>query len=99
MKIAIPSKSKTKESEIYTRSGRAPYFLIFQNGEFIKALENPYAQGEQRGVGPRVAKLLLEEGVEKVIAQEIGPNMKLFLEDNGVKVEITDRVKVLKVIE
>jgi len=37
--------------------------------------------------------------VEKVIAQEIGPNMKLFLEDNGVKVEITDRVKVLKVIE
>lgn len=99
MKIAIPSEAKSPESKISPNAGRAPYFLIFQEGEFNEVLENPYNQPGERGVGPKIAQLLVEKGINKVIVKEIGPNMKIFLENNSVEVEITDEDEVAKAVK
>ncbi len=92
MKIAIVSGGETSDSQIYFRSAQAPYFLIFEEGELKKTLENPHAE-EERGLGPKVARLLVEEGVDKVVVKQIGPNMEMVLKNNKVEVEKTELEK------
>ncbi len=64
---------------------------------FIEVVKNPFAVGGG-GAGWSVAYMLSEKGVDLVIAEKMGPNMKAALEERGVEFREV-RGKVGKVIE
>lgn len=85
MRIAVASKGRREDSEICVQAARAPYFLIFENGELVEVVENTYR--EERGRGWRIGELLSQKGVEKFIAGNIGENLKRYLEERGIEYE------------
>jgi predicted Fe-Mo cluster-binding NifX family protein len=85
MKTAIASTAKTPNGEISDRGGRAPYYLIFDDkNKLIKSIKNPFATGGG-GAGYGVAKMLKDEGVDKVVVGKIGGKMEVALEEAGIE--------------
>ena len=90
MKVAISSNGKDMDSMVSGSSGRAPYYLIFENGKLIKPLKNPFRFGGG-GAGFGVAEVLSDENVELVISGKFGDNMKEALVSKGIKYkEVSD---------
>lgn len=84
MKIAIASVDKSEDSEVSSRGGRAPYYLIFdEKGQFKETVSNPFAVGGG-GAGPSVSKMLADMNVDTFIAGAVGEKMKDALEDRGL---------------
>ena len=83
MKISIATNGKDIDSPISELGGRAPFYLIFENGILLEAIKNPFVAGSG-GAGFSVAYMLAEKGVSEVVAGEIGNNMKLALEDRDL---------------
>ena len=85
MKIAVAVIDKNENSEISSRGGRAPYYLIFdENKKFLKAVQNPFTMGGG-GAGIAVAKMLADMDVNVFIANTIGEKMCAALNEKGVK--------------
>jgi len=90
MKIAISSTGKDENSKVSMISGRAPYYLIFEDKKLLKVISNPFRIGGG-GAGFGVAEMLADEGVNLVISGRFGENMKTALESKGIKYkEISD---------
>ncbi|HMB65361.1 MAG TPA: NifB/NifX family molybdenum-iron cluster-binding protein [Patescibacteria group bacterium] len=92
MKIAIASQDKTPQAQTAPNAGRAPYYLIFNDGELEEAMENPFVQGGG-GAGPKVAQMLADRGVEKVFLEQLGSNMEMALQDKKIEVELVESGK------
>lgn len=74
--IAVAAISDSEDSKVSDKTGRAPYFLIFDsNGNFIKSVKNP-AQGKRGGASSSVTNLLKKESVKILIAGKFGDKMK-----------------------
>ncbi len=84
MKIAVASVGEDEKSEISQRAGRAPYYLIFEDGKLVEKAKNPFAMGGG-GAGFSVAKMLADKGVNLVVGRNFGPNMTGSLEERGLK--------------
>ena len=84
MKVAISSNGKDEKSKISQSSGRAPYYLIFEDSKLIKTLKNPFRFGGG-GAGFGVAEVLSDEDVDIVISGKFGQNKKEALESKGIK--------------
>ena len=85
MKIAVAAINKNENSEISSRAGRSPYYLIFnEKGEFLEIISNPFVLGGG-GVGMAVAKMLADKDVKIIIAGVIGENMASALDERGIK--------------
>lgn len=98
MKIAIASSGKDEDSEVSSVAGRAPYFLIYEDKEFVKTIKNPFAVGGG-GAGFSVAKMLADENVDLIIAGHFGDKMIRVLEDRGVKKEKRTEGTVKEILE
>ena len=83
MKIAIASEGKDENSEISSKGGRAPYYLIFENKKLIETIKNPFAKGSG-GAGFSVAYMLAEKTVDLVVAGKLGGNMVSALKEKGI---------------
>ena len=97
MKIAIASVDGKKDGDINPQAGRAPFYLIHEDGKLIETIKNPFAFGGG-GAGFGVAKMVADKGVEKIVAGQFGPNMIADLEERGIKYEeaqgkIVDTIK------
>ncbi len=87
MKIAIAATDQDKNTaDISNRGGRAPYYHIYDNDKFEKAIGNPFSQGGG-GAGTSAARMLAKEKVNKFFTGEIGPNMVQALNDEKIEFE------------
>ena len=98
MKIAIASTGKNENSEVSPVAGRAPYFLVYENGELVKTIKNPFALGGG-GAGFAVAKMLKDEGIDTVVAGHYGENMIGALEEKNIKRKELYDITVKEVLE
>jgi len=77
--------NKDENSEISSRAGRAPYYLIFnEKEELLETLSNPFTIGGG-GVGIAIAKMLADKDVEIIIAGATGSNITNALDAKGIK--------------
>ncbi|MEA1987121.1 MAG: NifB/NifX family molybdenum-iron cluster-binding protein [Candidatus Marinimicrobia bacterium] len=84
MKIAVPATGSEKNSLISKETGRAPFFLFFdENGNFIEAMKNP-AKDQHGGISRTVVSLLSDNNVTMIIAESIGEKMKQSLTANHI---------------
>ncbi len=86
MKIAIASLGQDPNSEVSPQAGRAPYYLIFENGELVEAWKNVFSVGGG-GVGLAIAKVMADKNVGKVISSNFGEKMKDALKEKGIDFE------------
>ncbi len=93
MNIAIASDGKNLKSEVSAVSGRARYFLIFENGELEKVISNPFRIGGG-GASFAVAALLAEEGVELIVSGHFGEKMVAVLAEKNIKKRELSDLKV-----
>ncbi len=84
MKIAVASTGKSLDSEVSPISGRAEYYLIFENKKLVETIKNPFQFGGG-GAGIGVAQMLANKGVKLIISGKMGPKMKDFIKDKKVK--------------
>jgi predicted Fe-Mo cluster-binding NifX family protein len=86
MKVAIPTRGEDLSAEVEQRFGRCPRYLIVdpETMEFT-ILENS-AASMGGGAGVRAAQLVVDQGVDAVIAGEVGPKAYDVLQQAGVKV-------------
>ena len=63
MKIAIAAEGNNLNSMLSLKGGRAPYYLLIENGELIEVFKNPFAVGGG-GAGWSIAHTLAEKGVD-----------------------------------
>ena len=84
--MAIASEGESEDSEISTRAGRAPFYLIFEDGELVEKWKNPFSRGGG-GAGWSVAYKMHEKDVGKLFAGRFGGNMKQALEEKGIDYE------------
>jgi predicted Fe-Mo cluster-binding NifX family protein len=88
LRIAIPSKAQGGLEDVVSDVfGRANAFTIVdvEKGVIknVKVLENP-AVSYQHGAGPIVVKMLIDAGVNVVIAAEFGPGVSTLLDQHKV---------------
>jgi len=97
MTIVIPVDND--KQTIFTRTGRAPYFAIFDNETFLDAVENAHAKShhddEHHHHEEHTQEEVLEhkqdlEAIAKydvMLYRALGPNMKEAIELLGIKVQ------------
>jgi len=88
MKVAIPTKGDGGLDDVTSNVfGRAKTFTIIDiEGEAVKKVEviqNP-AVSYKHGAGPIVVKMLIDSGVNVVLAGELGPGSSALLEQHNV---------------
>ena len=84
MKIAVPATGSEKNSLISEETGRAPFFLFFdEKGNFLEAMKNP-AKDQSGGISRTVVALLSDKNVTMIIAGSIGVKMKQALTDHHI---------------
>jgi predicted Fe-Mo cluster-binding NifX family protein len=88
LKIAIPTKGQGGLEDVVSDVfGRANTFTIVdvEKGAInnVKVLENP-AVSYEHGAGPIVVKMLVDSGVNMVIAAEFGPGVSTLLDQHKV---------------
>jgi len=100
MKIAIPARKNSLESEIDERFGRAKGFIVFDTdtGQYQWASNDQSVQSTQ-GAGIQSAKNVIDSGAEALIAGNVGPKAYSILKASGVEVYICDVMPVSKAIE
>ena len=74
MLIIKPVLENKPEAEIAVNAARAPFFLIFNDQDFVKSIKNPFVSGW--GAWFAAADLLKNEWCELFIAKKIWDNMK-----------------------
>ena len=86
MRVAIASSGKTLESQVDSRFGRCPYFLIIDSEtEDFEVLENTAGQAP-RGAGISAAQIIADKGAEAAIAGNFGPNAINVLSASKIKI-------------
>lgn len=98
MKVAISSTGKDVNSKVSEMGGRAPYYLIFENGKLIKAIKNPFRFGGG-GAGFSIAEMLSDENVKLVISGTFGENMVSALNNKGMKHKEVHDITVKEILK
>lgn len=89
MKIAVPTNGGGREDTVASVFVRAPTFYIAdvdENGNIVseKVIQNSAAMAGG-GVGPMAVQALINEGVEAIIAPQVGPNALGAIQAAGIR--------------
>ena len=88
-RVAVPTKGRGGLDDVVSQVfGRANTFTLIDIEKRTirnsKVLKNP-AVSYQHGAGPIVVKMLLDEGVNIVVATEFGPGVSTLLDQHKVR--------------
>ena len=84
-KIAVSSTGESLNSQVDPRFGRCAYFVIFGEGDEIRAVSNS-GQSAGNGAGILAAQQVIDIGVDTVVTGDVGPNAFRVLGASGVRV-------------
>lgn len=84
MKIAVATTKKGIKAKACSQAGRAPFYLIFEDGVLVETWKNPFRVGGG-GAGFSVAKAMADKEVKKIIAAQMGDKMKGALRERGIE--------------
>lgn len=93
VKIAIASEVDSINSQVSTEGGRAPYYLLFEDGKLVQSIKNPFRSGGG-GAGPAMASMIADEGVKYVLSQHFGEKMIRALEEKNIQWKIVESITV-----
>ena len=85
MKIAVPGSGKNMNASIAQNFGRAPYFLIVDADSMQYEIIENAAVNAGGGAGIKAAQIIVDSGVEVLIAPRCGQNAANVLTPAGVK--------------
>ncbi len=89
MKIAISSTGKTLESDVDSKFGRCPYFLIVEIEDKkikdFKIVENT-AKAQAGGAGITAGEIVANQKVDAIITTNLGPRAFDVFEQLGIKI-------------
>ncbi len=92
LKIAVASTGQEKDALISQQTGRAPFFLFFDDkGNLLEAIENP-AKDQYGGISRSISLFLADKGVTLIISGDIGSKMEQALRD--YQIEYTEKTGV-----
>jgi len=97
MKIGVASEGDNENAQVSMVSGRAPYYLIFDNEKLVEVIKNPFAIGGG-GAGFGVGQMLANKGVEVVVSGRFGPNVSSFLQSKGIKIVEMSNISVKEAV-
>ena len=97
MKTAVASNGKDEKAQVSEISGRAPYFLIFEDGKLTKTIKNPFKIGGG-GAGFAVAEMLSDEKVKIIVSGKFGLNIMNALESKGIQCKEMSGITVKEVL-
>ena len=88
LRIAVATKGRDGLGDVVSEVfGRAQAFTVIdaEEGKIkgVKVMENP-AVSYKHGAGPIVVKMLIDSGVNMVLASELGPGASALLEQHNV---------------
>ncbi|NLL51341.1 MAG: dinitrogenase iron-molybdenum cofactor biosynthesis protein [Peptococcaceae bacterium] len=102
MKITLPVDKKSKDANISSNLGRAPYFLFYDTEtEEYNFMDNS-AASSQGGAGIKAAQNILDNGAEAIIAPRCGQNAANVFMTAGIKIyknisnSISENIAALK---
>ena len=98
MKIAVPSKEKTLESELDERFARAAYFLVYDTEDESYEFFSP-DNSQEHGAGTKIVNELSERGIDAVISKNVGENALTALKAANIKAYIASDGNVKENIE
>lgn len=98
MKIAVPAKGKTLESELDERFARAAYFLVYDIEDETYEFFSP-DNSQEHGVGTKIVNELSDRGINAVISKNLGENALTALKAANIKSYIASDGNVKENIE
>jgi len=104
IRLAVPTKgdSRMKDvvSDVFARAPTFTYIDIVEGEVKNIRVEVNKAMDLAQGTGPLVAKNLKDNGVNIVVASEVGPGAKTLLEMSGIRmIQVESGVRVSKAVE
>ena len=86
MKVAVPSKGRSVDSEIETRFSGSPFLVVVdtETGD-VKAFENPGASAKDAACVDTV-EFLAGKGVKAVLTGNVGHNAFVTLQDATIRI-------------
>ena len=86
MKIAICAQGKGKDAPVDFRFGRCRYFVIVDSeDDTVESFDNP-AVGAPGGAGVQAGQFLINQGVDVLLAGNLGPNAASVVHNSGIEV-------------
>ena len=86
MKKVIAALGPQPDAPVAENAARAPYFLVFENDQFVEAIKNPFTVGGWAWFA--VAEMLKDLWADVFVAKKVGPNLKQMLDQYWIKVEL-----------
>lgn len=94
MKIAIPSEDRELDSLVADTFGRADYFYVWQEETAVGSWLDNSGIAMQGGAGIKAAQLLIDAGVEVLLAPQCGENAAQVLNQAKIKLYQTQYATV-----
>ena len=93
MKIVIPTDKDKKT--IFKRTGQAPFFVIYEDDRFIKAVENQHAkhphhhhsdENQEEEINHHIKDMQNLKGCDVILVKVVGKHMSAALNSIGLKI-------------
>ncbi|MDG5799889.1 NifB/NifX family molybdenum-iron cluster-binding protein [Marinilabiliaceae bacterium ANBcel2] len=99
MITVITSTADNISAPFDKRFGRAEWFCFYDSEKDMVSFQKNEFSNVSNGAGVRVAELMVEKGVKKIISGDFGPKAKEILKKFSIQMVVADKKRVEEIIE